>query len=84
MKSAIRKMGNSHAVIIPKPVLAEIGAKVGDEVDMKVEKGRVIIAPVKNHPRAGWAEDSKAIHDAGDDKLVWPDFPNEADNDWKW
>ena len=84
MKSAIRKMGNSHAVIIPKPVLAEIGAKAGDEVDMKVEKGKVIIAPVKTHPRAGWAEDSKAIHDAGDDKLVWPEFPNEADKDWEW
>ena len=53
MKSAIRKMGNSHGVIIPKPLLAEIGAKAGDRVEVKVEKGKVVIAPIKSHPR-GW------------------------------
>ena len=84
MKSAIRKMGNSHGVIIPKPLLEEIGAKAGDRVDMKVEKGKVVMVPVESHPRAGWAEDSKAIHAAGDDKLVWPEFPNQADKDWEW
>jgi len=26
MKTAIRKMGNSHSVIIPKPLLAEVWA----------------------------------------------------------
>ena len=30
MKTAIRKVGNSHGVIIPKPLLAEIGAKAND------------------------------------------------------
>jgi antitoxin MazE len=27
MKTAIRKMGNSHGVIMPKPLLAEVGTK---------------------------------------------------------
>ena len=40
MKTSIRKMGNSHGVIIPKPLLAEIGAKPDDVVDMKVKKGK--------------------------------------------
>jgi 8-oxo-dGTP pyrophosphatase MutT (NUDIX family) len=38
----------------------------------------------KDHPRAGWEEDSKAIAAAGDDKLVWPYFENDADEDWVW
>jgi antitoxin MazE len=84
MKTSIRKMGNSHGVIIPKPLLAELGAKADDVVDMKVKKGRIVIEPVKRQPREGWAEESKAIHEAGDDKLVWPDFPNEFDKDWTW
>jgi antitoxin MazE len=44
MKSAIRKMGNSHGVIIPKPVLAEVGAKEGDQVEVTVAKGKIIAA----------------------------------------
>jgi antitoxin MazE len=84
MKSAIRKMGNSHGVIIPKPLLAEIGAKVNDPVELTVRKGKLVIEPLRPHPRAGWAEASKALHAAGDDKLVWPEFENEADKDWVW
>jgi antitoxin MazE len=83
MKSVIRKMGNSQGVLIPKPVLTELGADIDDVVEMNVRKGKLVIEPV-THPRAGWAEASKAIHAAGDDKLVWPDFPNDFDKDWKW
>ncbi len=83
MKTAIRKMGNSHGVIIPKPLLAEIGAKAGDPVDMKVKKGKLVLTPCKK-PRQGWAEASKALAAAGEGRLVWPEFANEADTDWTW
>ncbi|MBI1868607.1 MAG: AbrB/MazE/SpoVT family DNA-binding domain-containing protein [Methylocystis sp.] len=63
-------MGNSSGVIIPKPFLNEIGAKVGDDVDMHVEAGRLVIAPIKGHPRAGWAEDAKRLAEADDDVLA--------------
>ena len=42
MKTAIRKMGNSHGVIIPKPLLAEVGAKANDQVNLGVENGRIV------------------------------------------
>jgi antitoxin MazE len=84
MKTALRKMGNSEGVIIPKRILSEIGIRAPDQLDVSVKKGVIVLTPVARDPRAGWAEESKAIHDAGDDKLVWPDFPNEADKDWTW
>ena len=84
MKSAIRKMGNSHGVIIPKPLLEEIGAKANDPVDVKVKKGKIILSPAPHHPRAGWAEASKQLRDAGEGGLVWPEFPNDGDKDLKW
>jgi antitoxin MazE len=84
MKSAIRKMGNSHGVIIPKLLLEEIGAKVNDPVDVKVKKGKIIISPGKRHPREGWAEASKRLREAGETGLVWPEFANEGDKDLKW
>jgi antitoxin MazE len=84
MRIAVRKMGNSSGVIIPKPILVEIGSQPGDEVDLLVEDGRIIITPVRSAPRAGWAEDAKQLAEEGDDASVWPDFPNEADIDLKW
>lgn len=84
MKTAIRRLGNSQGVIIPQPILAEAGVKAPDELDVAVKDGVIVLTPAAIHPRAGWAEASRKIHEAGDDKLVWPDFPNEADKDWTW
>lgn len=84
MRSAIRKMGNSSGVIIPKPLLSEIGAKAGDDVELVVEAGRIVIAPIRVHPRAGWADDAQDIALAGDDTLVWPAFVNADDGDLTW
>jgi antitoxin MazE len=79
MKSAIRKMGNSLGVIIPTPVLAEVGSKEGDPVDVAVKSGKIVIIPIKTDPRVNWAAECKSLADAGEDGLVWPEFPNEDD-----
>ena len=84
MRSAVRKMGNSSGVIIPKPLLVEIGAKAGDDVEMSVESGRIVIAPIHAHPRADWARDARRIAEAGDDELVWPEFGNADDGALVW
>ena len=54
MRSALRKMGNSCGLLIPKPFLAEIGADVGDDVKLTVEKGRLVVTPLKKRVREGW------------------------------
>jgi antitoxin MazE len=84
MRVALRKMGNSSGVIIPKPFLAEIGAQSGDAIDMAVEDGRIVIAPVVRRPREGWAEASRALVEADDDGLAWPEFPNADDETLTW
>ena len=84
MRARIRRMGNSAGVIIPKPLLSETGVEEGDDVDMTLDEGRIVLAPIKRRPRAGWAEDSRAIAEAGDDALVWPEFGNDGDADLKW
>ena len=84
MNVSIRKMGNSAGVIIPKAVLANMFLETGDSVDMTFDAGRVILTPVKSHPRAGWEEEARAIVAAGEDELEWPEFANEADDEWEW
>jgi antitoxin MazE len=74
MKSQVRKVGNSHGVIIPKPLLDEIGIADGDVVNLKVnKKGRIVLSPVRTEARAGWAADSRALARAGETGRVWPD-----------
>jgi antitoxin MazE len=82
MEVAIRRMGNSHGVLIPKPILAQLGL-VGT-VDLQVNDGVIEIRAVARNPREGWAADAKHIAALGDDKLVWPELANEGDVDLVW
>lgn len=82
MQVAIRKMGNSHGILIPKPILAQTG--LTESADLIVNNGVIEIRPIKTNPRAGWAEDSKRIAAEGDDSLVWPEFANEGDSELVW
>ncbi|KAF7962738.1 antitoxin [Cupriavidus sp. UYMU48A] len=82
MKATIRKMGNSQGVLIPKPILAQLG--LVDEVEMEIENDALVIRRPKNKPRHGWAEAAKAIAEAGDDALVLGEFPNVEDEDLRW
>ncbi|MBA3623506.1 MAG: AbrB/MazE/SpoVT family DNA-binding domain-containing protein [Methylibium sp.] len=82
MLTTLRKLGNSQGVIIPKPLLAQVG--LTGEVEMRVENGAIVLRPAKRCPREGWAEASAAIAAAGDDRLVWPEFANEDDETLTW
>jgi antitoxin MazE len=82
MKTAIRKLGNSQGVIIPKPLLAQAGLE--DEAEMVVEKGCIVLRRPQNKVRDGWAEASRRIASAGDDALVWPEFANDGDAELQW
>ena len=84
MRAAIRKLGNSSGVIIPKSMLAEIGLAVGAAVDLSLEDGRIAITPVKRRPREGWAEAFAEIGELGDDDLDWLGFGNEGDDKLQW
>ena len=82
MKTAIRRMGNSQGVIIPKPVLAQVGLE--DEAEMVVEKNCIVLRRPQTKPREGWAEASQKIAARGEDELVWPAFANKGDADLQW
>ena len=82
MKIVIRKMGNSQGVIIPKPVLTQLG--LDSEADMSVEHDAIVLRKPKTDARKGWAEARKAIAASGDDRLVWPEFGNAEDAELTW
>ena len=59
MLTTLRKLGNSHGVIIPKPLLAQVG--MTGEAEMKVENGAIVLRPAKRTPREGWAKASRVL-----------------------
>jgi antitoxin MazE len=84
MRAAVRKLGNSSGVIIPRSLLRDLGMSEGDPVEMTLEAGRIVLVPIKRRSRAGWAEASQCIAEARDDTLVWPEFDNAEDQALIW
>ncbi|CAB3751505.1 AbrB/MazE/SpoVT family DNA-binding domain-containing protein [Paraburkholderia humisilvae] len=82
MKTTIRRMGNSHGVLIPKPILAQLGLE--DEVEMQIEGNTLVLRRPQKKAREGWAEASQSIAAVGDDRLVMGEFPNADDVEFIW
>jgi antitoxin MazE len=82
MEVAIRKMGNSQGVLIPKPILVQVGLE--GTADLQVRDGVIEIRPVRRNPREGWADDARKLSEQGGNALVWPEFANEGDAELVW
>jgi antitoxin MazE len=82
MEVAIRKMGNSQGVLIPKPILAQVGLE--GTADLQVRDGVIEIRAIRRNPREGWADDARRLAAQGDDVLIWPEVSNEGDDKLVW
>jgi len=82
MEVAIRKMGNSQGVLIPKPILAQVGLE--GTADLQVRDGVIEIRAIRRNPREGWADDARRLAAQGGDALVWPEVSNEDDDKLVW
>lgn len=80
----IRRVGNSQGVVIPKPVLAQLGLSGEEGVEMTIEDDALVLRRPANPVRTGWAEAAKKIAEAGDDALVMGEFANLGDSDLIW
>jgi antitoxin MazE len=82
MRASLQRVGNSQGIIIPKPILAQLGFE--REVEIEVEKDALVIRKPRHRVRAGWADASRALAEFSDDALVWPEFPNADDQELQW
>jgi antitoxin MazE len=82
MKTTIRRMGNSQGILIPKPILAQLGLE--NEVEMEIEGDALVIRRPRKKVREGWAEASRSLAAAGDDELVMGEFGNGDDAELAW
>ena len=86
MQSALRKIGNSTGLVLPRPILGALGVSGGTVLDLKVEDGRLIATPVVRKIREGWAEAAAEVAAAEEDpdEAAWMAFGNEGDDELTW
>jgi antitoxin MazE len=85
MRTALRKMGNSTGMIVPKVLLSEMGLAAGATIDLRIEDGKLVARPERK-VREGWAEDAEkvAAHSLTDEEKDWLGFGNDGDAELEW
>lgn len=86
MQSALRKIGNSTGLVIPRAILGALGVSGGTVLDLAVEDGKLIATLVVRKVREGWAEAAAAVAAAEEDpaEAAWMAFGNEGDDELIW
>jgi antitoxin MazE len=84
MHVTIRQIGNSQGVVIPKPLLAQVGLDGEEGAEMTIEGGALVLRKPAKPVRTGWAEAAMKIAANGDDQLVMGEFGNEGDAELTW
>jgi len=82
-RTRIVKIGNSQGIRIPKPLLDQ--AAIGEEVELEVKDGQLIIRRVRNS-RFGWDDQFAQMAEKGDDRMIDVDIiDSKWDTDeWEW
>jgi antitoxin MazE len=79
---AIRRIGNSQGIVIPKPLLAQIGLE--GQAEMTIERDALVLRRPAKAVRAGWAAAAQKLAELNDDELVMGEFGNDEDADLSW
>jgi antitoxin MazE len=82
VRARLIRIGNSRGIRIPKPLLEQVGLR--DKVQIRAEKGRLVVQPEKEL-RQGWADEFRRMADSGDDRPILDSPANAFDTkEWKW
>jgi len=84
MKASIIKIGNSHGIRIPKPIIAQCGFE--EEVEISVQNNALVIKSLKSS-RKNWDAAFKRMAASGDDQLLDSEtfIQTEWDeSEWEW
>lgn len=84
MKIIIRNIGNSKGVVLPKPLLEQVGLDESSVAQLDVENGAIVLRRPVPGTRAGWAQAAQAVAQAQGDALLMGEFGSADDADLAW
>jgi antitoxin MazE len=82
MLASVIQIGNSRGIRLPKRILNELNIK--DEVELIVNKDKLIIKGVEKKPRQGWNEAFAKMSNDKADKLLLPEDIDDETFEWDW
>jgi antitoxin MazE len=81
MRALIVKIGNSHGIRIPKPLLDQCGLE--NEVELEVHNNSLVIK-ARKQTRENWESAFKKMAKKKDDQLI-ETIPTDWENgEWEW
>ena len=86
MRTALRKMGNSTGMIIPKAILTELATGAGTPFEIEVRDRAIVATPIVADPRDKWEEELRAMPPEAltEDERAWMAAGNDFDAEWEW
>ena len=84
MEIAIRNIGNSKGVVLPKPLLAQAGLEGETTALIQIENGSIVLSKSSKPLRTGWAEAAAAVSAHGEGDLMMGEFGNADDANLRW
>lgn len=81
MRTKLVSIGNSKGIRIPTAILKQ--CKIENEIDLEVEKEKIVIRAVKTRPREGWNDAFRLMHEKKDDALLLDETIDVMEN-WEW
>ena len=84
VKTRIVRIGNSHGIRIPKPLLEQVG--LAGEVELKVQDNHLVVRAA-HRPRQAWADQFQAMAQQDDDRLLDGEAPSLTqwdEDEWEW
>ena len=82
MVASVIQIGNSRGIRLPKRIFNEL--KIKDEVELIINKDKLIIKGVKKRPRQGWNESFAKSHTDKTEKLLLPENIDDENFEWVW
>jgi len=82
MLASVIQIGNSRGIRLPKRIFHEL--KIKDEVELIINKDKLIIKGVKKRPRQGWNEAFAKGSEDKAEKLLIPEKIDDETFEWVW
>ena len=84
MQVKIKEFGNSKGIIIPKPLLAQVGLEDQSIFDITIENGSIVLRKSSKSLRIGWSQAAQDLNTSDGDLIVLGEFTNSEDKDLVW
>ena len=84
MEVTIRNIGNSKGVVLPKPLLAQVGLDGEASASIVVENDAIVIRKPDKLVRTGWAEAAAKVAAQENDTLLMGELANVSDSELSW